>query len=103
MMEKKGDLLKFLQEDIPLVSRPFLEIGKGLGMEEEGVLESLEELKREKIIRQVSPIYDTKMLGYDSALVAFKVEPERIEEVAFLVNTYPGVSHNYQRSHSFNL
>lgn len=79
-MKKENDkLLRVLQGDIPIVSRPFLEIGKSVDFEEEEVLKVIEDLKRQKIIRQISPIYDTKMLGYNSALVAFKVEPSRIE------------------------
>ncbi|MFN7066019.1 MAG: Lrp/AsnC family transcriptional regulator [Aquificaceae bacterium] len=103
MKKEINNLLSALQREIPLVSRPFLEIGKSVGMEEDEVIKAIESLKREKVIRQVSPIYDTRMLGYDSALVAFKVKPERIEEVASFVNTHPGVSHNYQRTHEFNL
>jgi DNA-binding Lrp family transcriptional regulator len=40
-------------------------------------------------------------LGYHSSLVAFKVD--EIEKAAAFVNTHPGVSHNYERDHDFNL
>lgn len=97
------DLLKVLQEDLPLVERPFKEVALKLGTSEEKVIEEIKKLKSEKVIRQISPIYDTKRAGYDSSLVAFKVENEKIEEVAKFINTYPGVSHNYEREGDFNL
>jgi DNA-binding Lrp family transcriptional regulator len=56
-----------------------------------------------RIIRQISANFDTSSLGYDSALVAGKYKPERIEEGARIVSSYPSVSHNYQRNHDFNL
>ncbi|MFN3814182.1 MAG: Lrp/AsnC family transcriptional regulator [Aquificaceae bacterium] len=96
-------VLMAVQGEIPIIKRPFWEIGQALDLEEDEVLEAVKVLKENKIIRQISPIYDTRMLGYDSALVAFRVKPERVEEVSSFVNTYPGVSHNYERTHEFNL
>lgn len=98
---EKG-LLKAVQEEIPLNERPFKQIARDLGLSEEEVINILKELKEKKIIRQISPIYDTKSLGYDSSLVAFKVT-NNIQKVAELINSHPGVSHNYQRTDEFNL
>jgi len=97
-----GEVLK-LAQDIPIVERPYAYIAKMLGIREQDVLNSLKKAKEEKIIRQISPIYDTKSLGYQSALVAFRVKPEKVEEVANFINTHPGVSHNYERTGYFNL
>ena len=58
---------------------------------------------RERIIRQVTPIYDTRALGYGSMLVAAKVDPEFPHRAAQVINSHPGVSHNYLRNHDFNL
>jgi DNA-binding Lrp family transcriptional regulator len=42
-------------------------------------------------------------LGYKSALVAFSVDNHKIEYVADEINKHPGVSHNYERNHEYNL
>jgi len=100
-MDLRSSLLKEIQQDIPLCEEPFSAIAERLGVSEEKVLEELKRLKEEKIVRQISPIYDTRRAGYDSSLVAFRVED--IEKAAEFINTYPGVSHNYEREDSFNL
>ncbi len=96
-------LLREIQSHIPLVKRPFLSIAERLGVEEKEVIEEIRKLKEDRVVRQISPIYDTRAAGYDSSLVAFKVPPERVEKVAGIINSHPGVSHNYERDHEFNL
>ena len=96
-------LFKALQEGIPLVTAPFDQIANDLGVSAKTLLEVIDANKRDKLIRQISPIYDTKLLGYDSALVAFKVDPKNLEQAAEIVSAHPGVSHNYERDHEFNL
>ncbi len=95
------ELLDLVQASFPIEQRPFLELAKKLGSSEEEVMELYKKLKSEGIIRQTSAIFDTKSLGYDSSLVAFKVKD--IEKAAEVVNAHPGVSHNYERDHDFNL
>ncbi len=95
------ELLDLVQASFPVVQRPFLELAKKLGLSEEEVIELYKKLKNEGIIRQTSAIFDTKSLGYDSSLVAFKAKD--IEKAAEVVNAHPGVSHNYERDHDFNL
>ena len=43
------------------------------------------------------------MLGYSSMLVAAKVDPENPWRAAKVINSHPGVSHNYLRNHDFNI
>jgi DNA-binding Lrp family transcriptional regulator len=57
----------------------------------------------ERIIRQLTPIFDTRALGYGSMLVAAKVDPDNPHRAAQVINAHPGVSHNYLRNHEFNL
>jgi len=96
-------LLDRLQEEFPLERKPWDTLGADLGISGGEVLERVRTLKSRGIIRQISPIFDTRALGYESSLVAAAVDSERIEEAASVINEHPGVSHNYERNHRFNL
>ncbi len=98
-----NEILKEIQEGLPIELDPFKPLAERLSIPEDQFLEILKRLKDKKIIRQISPIYDTKSLGYDSSLVAFSVDKEDLLKVAGIVNQHPGVSHNYERNHPFNL
>jgi siroheme decarboxylase len=96
-------LLNTIQTEFPLVSRPFAALASQLGEPEDAVLRRYQRLKDERVIRQVSAIFDTRKLGYRSSLVATSVPEERIQEAADLISAHPGVSHNYRRNHEFNI
>jgi len=96
-------ILNDIQWTFPLVERPFLELAKEYHITEEQVIERIKKLKDIGIIRQISAIFDTRKLGYKSALVAFAVKENKIEAVANEINKHPGVSHNYERNHEYNL
>jgi len=96
-------LLNVIQADFPLVSRPFQALGTPLSLSEVEVIDRIAALKQQRIIRQISAIFDTRSLGYRSSLVAMRVQPERLDAAAAVVNGHPGVSHNYKRNHAFNL
>ena len=96
-------LLEQLQVAIPVTEHPFHELGREVGASEEQILERVRRLKAAKIIRQIGAIFDTRSLGYESSLVAARVDPARVDEAAAIISQHPGVSHNYLRSHTFNL
>ena len=96
-------LLDTMQGRFRIVPRPYAEVATLLGVEEETVLTRVRELIEQRIIRQVTPIFDTRALGYQSMLVAAKVDPEHPWRPAKIVNDHPGVSHNYLRNHEFNM
>jgi len=99
----KDEILSRIQKKFPLVAQPFKSIADELGMSEDEVLEILQEQKRNNIIRQTSAIFDTKRLGYKSSLVAFKMSKEKIDRAVEIINSHPGISHNYERNHDFNI
>ena len=96
-------LLNLMQGSFPLEPRPYRSVAEAAGTSEEHAISRVSELIAERIIRQVTPIFDTRALGYDSMLVAAKVDPENPHRAARVVNAHPGVSHNYLRNHDFNL
>ncbi|MCW2959381.1 MAG: putative transcriptional regulator, AsnC family [Solirubrobacterales bacterium] len=100
-MDRK--LLNQMQGSFPLDQRPYLRVAEALGITEEQVLADIQRLLKDRIIRQVTPIYDTRALGYGSMLVAAKVDAEHPWAPAKIINSHPGVSHNYLRNHEFNM
>lgn len=97
-------LLTLLQKEIPFETRPFETIADALGTSELDIIQRIRRLKDEdKVIRQISAIFDTKSLGYKSTLVAMKFDEEDIDAGAAVINQHPGVSHNYKRNADFNL
>ncbi len=96
-------LLNLMQGSFPLEPRPYAAVARAAEIPEEQALHRVRRLLQERIIRQVTPIYDTRALGYSSMLVAAKVDPEHPWRAAKIVNAHPGVSHNYLRTHEFNM
>ena len=96
-------LLNEMQGSFPIEPRPYAAVGRALGVPEERVIARVKELIDDRIIRQVTPIYDTRALGYGSMLVAARVDPEHPWRAAKIINSHPGVSHNYLRNHAFNM
>ena len=100
-LDKK--LLNLLQASFLLEPRPFAHVAGLAGLGEDEVLARTQRLLDGRIIREVTPIFDTRVLGYSSMLVAAKVDAENPWRAAKIINSHPGVSHNYLRDHDFNL
>ncbi len=96
-------LLNLMQGAFPIAAHPYQHVAAEAGISEEQAVGRVRELVDERIIRQVTPIFDTRALGYSSMLVAAKVDPENPWRAANIINQHPGVSHNYLRNHEFNI
>ncbi len=96
-------LLNLLQGSFPVAERPFAEVARLAELPEAEVLSRTKRLLDGRIVREITPIFDTRVLGYKSMLVAAKVDPEHPWRAAKVINSHPGVSHNYLRDHDFNL
>src|SRR5437764_2874769 len=101
--QRDRELMGALQNEIPLVSTPFAVVGQAIDMSEKEVIKRTERLKREGVIRQLAPQFDTRALGYRSCLVAARVDDDRIDNAAAVINAHPGVTQNYKRNNDFNL
>lgn len=96
-------VLELLQKGIPPAAEPYKYIAEKAALDEDKVLETVKELKDRKVIRNIAGIFDGKSLGYKLSLVSFKVKEANIEQAAAVINSHPGVSHNYLRKHDFNI
>jgi DNA-binding Lrp family transcriptional regulator len=101
--ETDKQLLNLMQGRFPLDPRPFARVAELAELSEAEVLERVQFLLDKRIIREITPIFDTRAFGYQSMLVAAKVDPAHPHRAAQFINTHPGVTHNYLRDHEFNL
>ena len=90
-------ILHRLQSNLPLVSRPFLELSKELGIDEDTIIERIKFMIDKKFVRRLAPIINTQAMGREATLAAIKVPEDCIDEVGAIINEYSGVSHNYLR------
>ena len=96
-------LLNLMQGSFAITPQPYQHVASLAEVSEAEVMSRVQRLLDKRIIRQVTPIFDTRALGYSSMLVAAKVDPEHPHRAAGVINEHPGVSHNYLRNHDFNL
>ncbi len=96
-------ILNRLQSGLPLCERPFAEVARELGTDENELLERLRRMLAEGTLTRFGPLFDAERLGGAFTLAAMEVPPGDLERVAALVNALPEVAHNYQRDHRFNL
>ena len=98
------EVLNVIQTAFPMDERPYLAIGRELGLEESDVIQRIRRLRRENVVRQIGGIFDTRRLGYKTSLIAFRYPEDLLHKGALAVNKHPGVSHNYARvGHEYNL
>ena len=89
LSHNEQNLLQALQSGIPVISRPFEQIGRDVQMEEAQVLNYLRHWKGEGFIRWLGAIFSTSSLGYQSTLAALSLPADKIAEAADIINQHP--------------
>ena len=96
-LEKK--IIASIQEDIAITERPYLEISRKLGISEDTLLETLEDLCRRGVIRRFGATLRHQQTGYNAnAMVAWQVNEDRVEKVGKKMAAFRQVSHCYRRN-----
>lgn len=116
MTELEQRILDIIQDGFPIEDRPYAVIGKLVDEDEQTVFEAVEKLRTSGVIRRIGGVYDTKRLGLVSRLCAGRVpESDRdfdgatdrpqteLEKFAAVVMDVPAITHNYVRSHEYNV
>jgi len=97
------EVLKIIQQEFPITPRPYAELARRLDSTEEAVHEAVQHLRKKGIIRRLGGSFDSRKIGYKSTLVALSVPKKRLDEVVAIVNSYSGVTHNYEREGTYNV
>lgn len=96
-------LINRLQRGLPIVPQPYAAVAAELGLTEADLLARLQRLLDTGILSRFGPMFQIERAGGRFTLAAIAVPPERFEEVAAIVNAFPEVAHNYQRTHALNM
>jgi DNA-binding Lrp family transcriptional regulator len=87
-----------LQQDLPVVTRPFAVLAEKLGISEAELLEKVRELVADGTIRRFGATLRHQRSGFDAnAMVVWEVEAERAAEVGVVFASFREVTHCYQR------
>lgn len=96
-------ILEIVQDGFPLEERPYAVLGRLLGVSEEEAFDSVEGLRKSGVIRRLGGVYDSRRLGYISRLCAGVVSEDKLESFAAAADRIPAITHNYVRSHAYNV
>ena len=96
-------ILEIVQDGFPLEERPYAILGRLLGVSEEEAFDSVEHLRKSGVIRRLGGVYDSRRLGYISRLCTGVVSESELESFAAAVDKIPAITHNYVRSHAYNV
>lgn len=102
LTELEQHLLNDFQHDFPMSPTPYADMAQQLGVSEQQVLATLENLRNEGLISRVGAVFRPNSVGA-STLAAMSVPEDQLESVAEIISSYPHVNHNYEREHVFNL
>ena len=95
-------ILNELQAGLDINDSPFSDLACKLGIDSQDLYNFIEKLTDQGIIREISPVFNARRLGYTSTLVAVSVSEVVVPDFVKRINTFPGVSHNYARAHKYN-
>ncbi len=96
-------ILEIVQDGFPLEDRPYAMLGRLLGVSEDEAFDSVERLRKSGVIRRLGGVYDSRRLGYISRLCAGVVNEGMLESFAAAADKIPSITHNYVRSHAYNV
>lgn len=97
--EQEKELIRHLQDDLPLTPEPYADIGAAVGMTQEEVLEKVRGWQKDGTIRRLGAMVRHQRLGYNAnAMSAWEVPDGRVEEVGKALAAAREVSHCYERA-----
>lgn len=91
-------IIRFVQDDLPLVSRPYAYFAHQEGISEEEVCNRLQSLSERGIIRRFGAVVRHQKAGYKSnAMVVWMVDESLCDDAAEILGASDAVSHLYER------
>jgi DNA-binding Lrp family transcriptional regulator len=103
LTELQKRIIAIIQGDMPICERPYLLIAQKLGISEDQLLEEMQYLCDQEIIRRFGATLRHQKSGFRAnAMVAWQVEETQVEQVGNLLAGFKEVSHCYRRNPTAN-
>ena len=98
-------LLDAIQSGFPMEVNPYDVLANRFGVSTDEVMGAVAAMYASGGVRRIGASFDSRKLGYTSTLCALAVPggDEELRKAAEIVNSVPGVTHNYGRNHRYNL
>ncbi|EPX78559.1 Lrp/AsnC family transcriptional regulator [Litoreibacter arenae] len=96
-------ILNALQDGFPITPNPYEQVARELGLTESDLLTRLTAMKEGRIITRFGPFFDAAAMGGAFCLCAMAIPEDEFDGVVDMVNAYPEVAHNYERTHRLNM
>jgi len=91
-------LIRQLQQDLPIISRPFHVIAENIDADINFILQQIIDWKSSGLMRRFGAVIRHQQAGFNAnGMVVFEVDPKNIDTSGHLLAAYPQVSHCYQR------
>jgi siroheme decarboxylase len=91
-------VVRCIQEDLPLVARPFAQWADALGMEEEGLLGCIVQWMNLGFIRRFAAVLNHRQVGFNAnGMVVWACPEDHIDEYGIILSSHAEVSHCYHR------
>jgi DNA-binding Lrp family transcriptional regulator len=98
LTEQEKQIIRELQNNMPLVSRPFAEIARRLGMKEQELIDKINEFKQRGILRRFGATVRHQNLGFTAnAMIVWDIPDDQVEKAGKTMAQFPEISHCYQR------
>lgn len=96
-------ILNEIQRNFPITHRPYLALARKLKLKEKEIFARVQRMHAAGIIRRIGASFSARAVGFTSTLCAAKVSARKLEKFIAIVNSYPGVTHNYEREGAYNI
>jgi siroheme decarboxylase len=96
--QSEKELIRALQQDLPLAQHPFAEVAEQAGLTEQAALDKILEWKRTGVIRRFGALLAHRRAGFTAnGMVVWDVTDEQLEPAGNQFSAHPSVSHCYAR------
>ena len=91
-------IISRLQEDIPIITNPYKDIAKELSMDEDVLIDKIRNYSETGILKRIGAILYHRKAGFKAnAMVVWKIDDERLDEIGEYMASISVVTHCYER------